>query len=108
MSERDMTVPVTRGEMHKALETWAGAILAQFKNLITRQDVLRADMLALVKASERHVLDQMKAMFDPHRSIPDRINTLERAELPERVGKLEAKVFAPRRRASKTGRRRTR
>lgn len=112
--ERDMTTPVTRGEMHEALEIWAGAIVDKLTTSLTtmlttmidaRFAAFAAEMRALVKTSERYVLDRVEAMFDPHRSLPERVGTLEEAALPERVSKLESKVFAPRRRASKSTRR---
>jgi hypothetical protein len=43
----------------------------------------------------------MDSLLDPHRAIPERVNKLESDELPARVAKLERKVFAPKRRASK-------
>jgi hypothetical protein len=85
---REMTEPVTRGEMHEALEIWAGAIVASV-------DRRFAEMRALVKTSETYILMRMEAMFDPHRSIPARVSAIEEAALPDRVGTLESRVFAP-------------
>ncbi len=112
----DMTAPVTRGELYEALENWAGAIIDKVMSgfraeldtkFDTRFTSFASEMRALVMTSERHILDRMEAMFDPHRSLPERVGKLEEAALPERVSTLEAKVFAPRRRASKSARRRS-
>lgn len=100
MSERDMTAPVTRGEMYEALEIWAGRIVGmlreEFKKGLTETT---SELRALIKATEQNLMTRMDAMFDPHRSLPERVGKLEEAALPERVSKLEAKVLAPRRRA---------
>jgi hypothetical protein len=119
MSERDMTAPVTRGELHQDLEIWAGAIraeadkrfaavderfaaveasLAELKQLMLAGF---AEMRALWKATEQNLLARVDAMFDPHRDVPERVGKLEEAALPERVSKLETRVFAPKRRARK-------
>ena len=64
-------------------------------------------MRALVNAAETVLVARMNAMWDPLRDVPARVGTLEDAKLPDRVTKLEARVFA-KRRASKATRRRTR
>jgi hypothetical protein len=93
---RDMTEPVTRGEMYEALEIWAGAIIAK---LTTRMDErfaeFGAEMRALVKTSETFMLTRLEALFDPHRAIPARVSALEEAALPERVSRIESRVFTP-------------
>ena len=98
--ERDMTAPVTRCELHEALETWGGALEARAN---ARFDELRA----LIINTGETLFGRVKAMLDPVRDLPARVVQLEDSKLPERVSKLEARVFA-KRRASKASRRRTR
>jgi hypothetical protein len=145
-----MTAPITRGELHEALDTWAGAIMAMLTSLDTRLcsvdtrltsvetrltgvetrltgvetrltgvetrgeevhgrlvlvESRVGDIPALIRNTEETILAFAQSMLEPQRTVPERLGNLEEAALPDRVGKLEAKVFAPKRRASKTGRR---
>lgn len=123
MTDRDMTAPVTRGELHEALETWGGAIEARaearfkaidqrfeavdrrFAAMQERMDARFDELRALIMTTATMLIDRMNAMWDPIRDLPTRVSTIEDAKLPERVTKLEARVFA-KRRASKSTRRR--
>lgn len=127
MTDRDMTAPVTRGELHEALETWGGAlearinarneprfaaidrrfeaIDARFAAMQERMDARFDELRALIMTTATMLIDRMNAMWDPVRDLPGRVAKIEDAQLPERVTKLEARVFA-KRRASKTTRRR--
>lgn len=123
--ERDMAVPVTRGEMDAALERWATDIVQTLQKALgeLREEVatgfrvfeehLRGEIRVQVRQSEENVITRVEQMFDPYKRLPDRIADLERhdlprrvdeldqALLPDRVGKLEATVFAaPKRRAA--------
>jgi hypothetical protein len=101
-----------RAEMAAAFEKWGGAILAKF-------EALAVEMRTLVKTSETAILTRVEAMFDPYRQtprrlheiekheLPRRVDELDEAQLPRRVAKLEAKVFAPKRRATAARRKRS-
>ncbi len=81
--ESEMTVPVTRGEMHAALARWATTIVETLdKRLDERFTAFGAEMRALVDATQREALRQVQGM-------------------------LEAKVFPPRRGATAARRKRS-
>jgi hypothetical protein len=133
--EPDMTVPVTRGEMHEALKQLGSEIVATLRSYLVMNltafearleekleqkfAVFGDEMRSLVKTSETKILTDVKAMFDPYRDTPQRIEKIEKhdlatrvdkldeARLPDRVTKLEAKVFAPKRRATAARRKRS-
>ncbi len=114
---RDMDAPVTRRELYETLDIWGGALLARIDAMFEKKFEKKfeekfeekfSQLRALVLTLERSLIDRMDAIFDPHRGVPERVKALEEAELPARVSKLEARVFAPKRRASKTARRRKR
>jgi hypothetical protein len=112
--EPDMTVPVTRGEMHQALETWAnvlldhmaavqaglrGEIAATAEHIITQ---LRAEIGQGIAASAEHIITQVRAdNAQLMKSVQDKATTEIRAiddqykTLPDRVEKLEDAVFKP-------------
>ncbi len=114
----DMTVPVTRGELHEALDIWGGALTARIEakfdakleaavlDLGFRIESSAAETRAVMKTFQTAMITAVAALLDPYRALPARVETLEGANLPTRVHKLEAKVFAPKRRATKTTRRR--
>ena len=117
----DMDAPVTRRELHETLDIWGGALIARIDAMVDAKfdkkfeekfeqkfSAKFNDLRALVLTLERSLIDRMEALLDPHRGVPERVKSLDEAELPARVSKLEARVFAPKRRASKTTRRRTR
>jgi hypothetical protein len=66
-----------------------------------------AELPALFKTMEMTFLSNVQSMLEPQQSIPERLRHLADAALPERLRKLEAKVYAPKRRASKAGRQRS-
>ena len=98
---RNMDEPVTRRELHEALEIWGGTIKSELRAEMTE---VRAEMRAgfaaqsaeiaqHIRASEERMRDFMRALLEPHDGIP------------ERVARLESKVLAPKRRR-RTARRR--
>jgi hypothetical protein len=102
-----MDEPVTRRELHEALDIWAGAIMSQMSAQLAAQT---AHLTAEIAASEqryrdelaRHVRASEKNMRTWIAGLDDKYR-----DLPARVSKLEVKVFAPRRkRASAKARRR--
>jgi hypothetical protein len=109
MNERDMDAPVTRREMYEALDTLALKLNrrmdllgdALLERIDSKFAELRGELRALILTTEEKLMHRMDSLLDPHRAIPERINKLESEELPLRVAKLERKVFAPKRRASK-------
>lgn len=132
MSEsHDMDAPVTRRELHEALETWSGAIAARtavqietaIETAIERSEQrLLGAMKQLIEASEQRLMNELRsqtkgseaelatrlvAVDQQYKGLPERVSQLE-ADLPPRVTRLEAKVFAPRKRGVATARRRKR
>lgn len=121
MNGRNMDELVTRGELHRSLETWAGAIEhkivdrigAMLDRLETRLeqrfkaiderftaiDERFGEVRALILNTEETLIARMDSMFDAHRDVPKRLSALEDLELKPRVEKLEAAVFAPRSRS---------
>jgi hypothetical protein len=82
----DMDEPVTRRELHEALELWANRIV----------DLTTGEIARHVTASEERIRAEMRACFEPLNGVPERVARLE--ELIPRVEKLEQRVFAPKRR----------
>jgi hypothetical protein len=87
----DMDAPVTRREMHEALETWAAVIIDKLTTSLTTS--LTAKMTAMeerlmtalgraTRASEEELTTRVRVVDDQYR------------DLPARVTRLEAKVFA--------------
>lgn len=116
MTERDMTGPVTRGELHEALEMWGGALEARvaaryeprFEAIDRRFDAVDArfdELRSLIMTTATMLIDRMNAMWDPLRELPARVSAIENAKLPGRVAKLETRVFAKRRASKRTRRR---
>ena len=99
MSETpDMDAPVTRREMHEALETWAGAIIARVTTEVITQtkallnDVetrLMSELRQVVRGSEDELATRLVAIDQQY------------TDMPARVTKLEAKVFAPAKRKAR-------
>lgn len=75
------------------LEIWAGAIVSQIR------EELQSALGVILGQLERN----QRLALEPTISLPDRVATLEGADLPGRVERLEAKVFRPRR-TSRRGR----
>ena len=109
--EPDMTVPVTRGEMHQALETWARVIIDTINSTLIaaleRTKVeLRAEMRAEIgqatSASAEQLRTELRAdIASAVGGMADQVRTEIRVmlepykKLPERVEKLEDAVFKP-------------
>ncbi len=95
---RDMTEPVTRRELHEALEIWGNTLEERIVSRVTAQVTVQvtahtsAEIARHVTASEERIRADMRAMLDPHHGVPDRVTGLE-----ARVERLEAKVLAPKR-----------
>ena len=86
----DMAEMITRGELHEALEIWAGNLIA----------TLTAQISLLIQASERRLTDELRRHSNANKEdLEVRISAIDDqyADLPPRVAKLEAKVFAPKR-----------
>jgi hypothetical protein len=94
---RDMDAPVTRREMHEALETWAAVII----------DTLTRSFTAAMAAMEARLAGEVGRAT---RSSEDELTTRVRVvddqykDLPARVTKLEATVFAPPKRKRRASR----
>ena len=87
-NEPDMTAPITRGEMHEALETWAGAIISRFTVAIAEaieasERRILSEVGRHIRASNEELRAHMSALLEPH------------VDIPPRVAKLEAVVYAP-------------
>jgi hypothetical protein len=127
MSETvDMDAPVTRREMHQALELWAGAIIEKVTASVTENVTASVTekvtekltamvaaserrLTAMVAASERRLSAAMVAMEErlmtelgratraSAEELASRITVVDEQyrDLPTRVSRLEAKVFAP-------------
>lgn len=102
MNEPDMDAPVTRREMHEALEIWAGAIIEKVtESVMARVTALFEERDARLTAELTH---QIKASADDtHRYIAALDDTYR--DLPARVTRLENKVFAPKRKRATAARR---
>lgn len=83
---RNMDEPVTRRELHEALEVWANRIV----------DLTAGEIARHVTASEERIRAELRACFEPHNGVPERVAQLE--DLVPRVEKLEERVFAAKRR----------
>ncbi len=98
----DMDAPVTRRELHKALDIWGGALRAD----ITRDVVTQVK--ALLKILEDRLMTELRSQT---RGSADEVDTKLAAiddnykDLPRRVTRLEKMVFGP---SAPKGRRRAR
>ena len=111
MSEsRDMDAPVTRRELHEALDLWSGAINARTAAEIAESEkrVLGAVQI-MFEASEQRLLRELRSQTQGSEDeLASRLVAVDQQykDLPARVTRLEAKVFAPptrkRRRAQRT------
>jgi hypothetical protein len=101
--EQDMTVPVTRGEMHQAFETWAKTIVDTLIDTLTTMIAateqrlmieigrattasaeqlraeFRADNAQLIKSAEETSRAELRAFDDKYKSLPPRVERLEDA-----------------------------
>jgi hypothetical protein len=116
----EMDAPVTRREMHDALGTWAGAIIEKLSTVIAeRLGELRTELRSELRATETRFSGELRAgemrLSDELRQhtrsseseLATRLVAVDQQyqDLPSRVSRLEAKVFAPpkrRRRAQRT------
>jgi hypothetical protein len=94
----DMDAPVTRREMHEALEVWARAVIDRMTARTTSiVEVAVAAMRSAVQASEHRLTDELrrhtKASED---ELTSRLTVIDDKykDLPARVSKLEAKTAA--------------
>ena len=90
----------------EAIEAKFEAMFDEFQGRLVLLESRVAEIPALFRTMELSILASVQSMLEPQRTVPERLGEIEAAALPERVLKLEAKVFAPRRRASKTSRKR--
>jgi hypothetical protein len=98
MSEpRDMDAPVTRREMHEALETWAAVIIDKLTTAMKAMETrLMGELARATKGSEEELTTRIRVVDEQY------------TDLPGRVTRLEAKVFAPVKRARARARARKR
>lgn len=99
MSDRpDMDAPVTRREMHDALDRWATVIIEM---VVASERRLTAAMRSM---EDRLVVELGRATRASEEELTSRLAVVDEQykDLPTRVTKLEAKVFA-----TKRGRRQT-
>lgn len=101
-----MDAPVTRREMHEALEIWAGAIIEKVTASVTESVMARVNALfeerdARLTAELTHQIRASAA--DTHRYIAALDDKYR--DLPARVTRLETKVFAPKRKRATAARR---
>lgn len=104
---RNMSEPVTRQELHDSLEIWGGQLRAELRDEIATQGAqlraefraefaeVRADFARWATTILETLRAEIRAVFEPHDDVPERVTKLE--ELPARVERLEARVFAPKR-----------
>ena len=97
MSEsRDMDAPVTRRELHETLELWGGALEARLEGRIVS---LEGRVVALFEFFEARFMTQLRAQVQGAlEHVREQVSAIDDkyTDLPARVGRLEAKVFPPR------------
>ncbi len=107
---RTMDDPVTRRELHEALDLWAGAIISRMDaQFASHTAQMTAQMTALIEASEARQLGELaRHVQASEERLRVYIGALDDKykDLPPRVAALERKVFAPKRRVAKVRRRR--
>jgi hypothetical protein len=104
MSEsRDMDAPVTRRELHETLELWGGALEARLEGRIVALEErffgLEGRVVALFESFEARFMTQLRAQVQGAlEDVRGQISAIDDKykDLPARVGRLEAKVFPPR------------
>lgn len=86
----DMDKPVTKRELHEALEIWGGALEARLDAKIdSKLDAMGARLSAELAQHTNRILD---TMYEVTGAIDEKYS-----DLPARVTRLEAKVFPPKR-----------
>jgi hypothetical protein len=86
----DMDKPVTKRELHEALEIWGGALEARLDAKIdSKLDAMGARLSAELAQHTNRILD---TMYEVTGAIDETYS-----DLPARVTRLEAKVFPPKR-----------
>ena len=91
-NERDMEAPVTRREMYEALEIWGGALRAEIAELRTELRTMYDGIVRVMREElRRHSNANKEDLERGVAAVDDKYN-----DLPPRVRKLEAKVFAKR------------
>ena len=109
MSESfDMDAPVTRRELHEALEIWGGALTRQITANVTREVI--GQVKGLIEDSEKRLTQEVRGQVGgsaDELAVRLRVIDDKYADMPDRVSRLEAKVFAPAKRRI-TARRRKR
>jgi hypothetical protein len=110
MTERDMDAPVTRCELHDALDKWGGAMTAQMTAQSAQLERLIATAIAasevrvlgavklLIEASEQRLMYELRSQTkSSEEALATQLVAVDDQykDLPGRVTRLEAKVFAP-------------
>lgn len=99
---------VTRTELQTELETFGEKLEARLEarleakfdaklEKIRREIVLDIgeEMARQIRAGQEETRAWLRTLDDQYRDLPKRVTTIEASELPSRVEKLEAAVFAP-------------
>jgi hypothetical protein len=109
-----MDAPVTRRELNQTLDTWAATIInttidtitsrftaamsAMETRLTTAMDTLEARMTAMIHAAEARLSDELRrGTKASEEELTTRIRVIDDKykDLPDRVARVEAKVFPP-------------
>ncbi len=110
MSNVDMSEVVTRAilkeELRKAFEEFERRYDQKLDQKLEQKleqkfaafrEVIREDMQSVVRLVLSNSERNLALALEPTKDLPDRVKTLEDADLPRRVSRLEAKVFPPKR-----------
>ena len=104
MTERDMDAPVTRRELHEALDNWNGAMIRQ---LTAALSAMEARLTTKAEQMEQRLLAELaRHTSAANEEMRGNVAVVDEQykDLPARVTRLEAKVFAPpKRKRRKTG-----
>jgi hypothetical protein len=106
---KDMDAPVTHREMHEALDTWGkriidmvtGAMAAMEARFTGAMATMETRLVSMIQASEARLTDELRrATKASEEELTSRIRVIDDKykDLPDRMARVEAKVFAPKRR----------
>jgi hypothetical protein len=85
-TEDDMDKPVTKRELHRALEVWGGALEARLEAKIKANgDENRHQLSVELAQHTNRILEETQKMLgaydEKYRDLPDRVDVLEKAVL---------------------------
>ena len=90
-NEDDMNRPVTKRELHDALEVWGGALKSELHDLESRM-LVKSDLPGIENRIAQAVLGALELRF------ADAIKIALKDNLEPRLKRIEDKVFATKRR----------